>query len=74
MREWLRKERVSNGYSQQFVANKVGITKQYYQQIEAGTRQKKMDTGLIMRFATVFGKTPNQILKMENAYIQASKA
>ena len=54
MREWLKNIREKYGYSQQQVANRLNITRQYYQQIEAGDRQQKMDITLIAKLSEIF--------------------
>lgn len=43
MRQYLVSLRNEHGYSQQDVADKLNISRQYYQMIETGERQKKMD-------------------------------
>ena len=48
MREWLKVLRVDSGKSQQDVADAIGITKQYYQLIEAGKRQSSLSSLLII--------------------------
>lgn len=53
------------GLSQQNVAETIGITRQYYQQIEAGERQQKMDITLITKLSKVFGISVNQIINNE---------
>lgn len=53
------------GISQQNVAEEVGITRQYYQLIEAGERQQKMDITLIAKLSQVFGVPMNQIIDNE---------
>lgn len=65
MRQWLKNIRESKGISQQNVAEKVGITRQYYQLIEAGERQQKMDITLIAKLSQVFGVSMNQIIDNE---------
>lgn len=65
LRQWLKNIRESKGISQQNVAEKVGITRQYYQLIEAGERQQKMDITLIAKLSQVFGVSMNQIIDNE---------
>lgn len=65
MREYLRKLRESNELSQQSVADKLGITRQYYQQIENGDRQKDMDISLVVQFSNLFGISPEEIIRKE---------
>ena len=70
LREWLKVLRVDSGKSQQDVADAIGITKQYYQLIEAGKRQSSLSSLLIMKLANYFNLSPAAILDMENDYIQ----
>lgn len=65
MRQWLKNIRETKGISQQNVAEKVGITRQYYQLIEAGERQQKMDITLIAKLSQVLGVSMNQIIDNE---------
>lgn len=65
MRQWLKNIRESKGISQQNVAEKVGITRQYYQLIEAGERQQKMDITLIAKLSQVLGVSMDQIIDNE---------
>ena len=55
MRQYLVSLRNEHGYSQQDVADKLNISRQYYQMIEAGERQKKMDISLASGIATLYG-------------------
>lgn len=71
MREWLKDLREKHGKTQQNVADAIGITKQYYQQIEAGTRQLKMSTHLVVKFADVFHLSPITILKKEQEFTES---
>lgn len=69
-REYLRKLREQNNMSMQSAADKIGITRQYYQLIEAGERQKKMDITLVVALSNLFGITAEQIIKYENNNIK----
>lgn len=55
MREWLKKLRENSGLSQQEVAEKLNISRQYYQQIEAGDRQQNMDITLVAKLSDLLG-------------------
>lgn len=46
VREYLIKAREKAGLTQQDVANRIGISRQYYQMVETGERQKRMDLSL----------------------------
>lgn len=65
MRQWLKDMRELKGLSQQNVAETIGITRQYYQQIEAGERQQKMDITLITKLSKAFDISVSQIINNE---------
>ena len=65
MREWLKKLRENSGLSQQEVAEKLNISRQYYQQIEAGDRHQKMDITLVSKISDLFDVTISTIVKNE---------
>lgn len=52
--------RTQHGYSCQFMANKLGISKTYYWQIEKGTRRISYD--LSLKLASVFRLMPDDLL------------
>lgn len=68
-REYLRKLRENSNMSMQDVADKIGITRQYYQLIEASERQKKMDITLVIALSNLFGITAEQMIKHESENI-----
>lgn len=70
MREWLRNLRFESKMTQQDVADKLNISKQYYQLIESGKRQLKMSTELVIKFADIFCLSPVSILNMEQKFLQ----
>lgn len=55
MRQYLVDLRVQHGLSQQDVANRLGISRQYYQMIENGERQKHLALSLASSFAVLYG-------------------
>lgn len=55
MRQYLVDLRVQHGFSQQDVANRLGISRQYYQMIENGERQKHLALSLASSFAVLYG-------------------
>lgn len=59
----LRKERKE---TQQDVANAIGITRQYYQMIEGGERQKRMDIVLASKLAEHFERPVGYIIQQED--------
>lgn len=66
MRDWMKETRKEKGLTQQFVANQLGISKQYYQQIEDGKRQVDLSTSLVLSLSTVFEISPIEIMNFEN--------
>ena len=60
--------RIQHDLSQQEVADKVGVSREYYRLIEAGKRQKHMDLTLITRFAEAFDENVYEILAAEMEY------
>ena len=65
MRQWLKELRESSGQTQPQIADKIGITRQYYQQIEAGDRQQKMDITLSVKLSELFGISISEIAAKE---------
>ena len=71
MRQYLVSLRNEHGYSQQDVADKLNISRQYYQMIETGERQKKMDISLASSIATLYGISVMDVEKFEKAISQS---
>ncbi len=65
MRDYFVRLREEKGLSQQNVADKLGISRQYYQMIETGDRQKKMDLSIAGGLASILGVSLMEILKLE---------
>lgn len=63
MREWLINLR--GNIPQSEIAEKIGITQQYYSYIENGERQKKMDIQLCEKIAAIFGISVADIIQFE---------
>lgn len=70
MREYLKLMRESRGLSLQDMADKIGISRQYYQLIENGERQKKMDITLVKSIATIFCVPLETIIEQENIILK----
>lgn len=66
MRNYLVQLRSEKGLSQQDVADKLGITRQYYQMIETGERQKHLDLSLAGGLAALLGVTIMDIEHFES--------
>ena len=71
MREYLKKLREERGYTMQFVADKLGISKQYYQRIEVGDRQQNMDITLAVKLSEIFGLSIQNIIDYEKKVAEA---
>ena len=73
-REYLRKLRADAGMTMQEVADAFGITKQYYNLIETGVSQKRMDITLVRRIADLFGLTLDQVAEEEQKLLDEVEA
>ena len=62
----MRELRINKNITQQMVAEVVGITRQYYNMIETGERQKKLSIDMARKLADVFGVTFEYICAQEN--------
>ncbi len=62
----MRELRINKNITQQMVADVVGITRQYYNMIETGERQKKLSIDMARKLADVFGVTFEYICAQEN--------
>lgn len=66
MRKWLKELREKAGFSQQSIAEQLGISQNYYSMIETGERQSKMTIDTAQKLANVFDVSIEVILKNEN--------
>ena len=66
MRKYLKELREDKGETQQSVAEKIGVTRQYYQLIENGERQSKMTIDMAQKLANIFDVSIEVILNNEN--------
>lgn len=67
MRNYLKKARKELGLTQSDVAKKIGISTNYYCDIENGNRQQEMKATLLIELSTVLKIPINSMLAMENA-------
>lgn len=67
VREYLVKAREKAGLTQQDVANRIGISRQYYQMVEQGERQRKMDLSLAGGLSAVLNIPITEIVRMESS-------
>ena len=65
MREYLKQAREKAGYTQQYVANQIGISQNYYCDIENGVRQKELKTGIANKISQVLNIPFKTILSEE---------
>lgn len=67
VREYLIEAREKAGLTQQDVANRIGISRQYYQMVETGERQKRMDLSLAGSLSEVLNIPIAEIVQRESA-------
>ncbi len=72
-RDYLKELREERNMSMQSVADRIGISRQYYQLIEAGERQKKMDITLVIALSNLFDVAPEQIINQEQKNIETEE-
>ncbi len=70
MREYLKKMREEKGLTLQDVADRIGITRQYYQMIESGERQRKMDITLVKSISEIFGIPLERVVNEEDRIME----
>ena len=73
MRDYLKELRDQRGYTMQDIADKIGISKQYYSLIENGERQRKMDITLIQGLSRIFDIPLETIVCEENKFIARTR-
>lgn len=66
MRKWLRDSRTDKGLTMKDMGVKLGISENYYSQIEAGIRQKKMDLTLASSLSSILGISVADIVQLED--------
>lgn len=66
----MRKEK---GLTQKQLAEKLDISESYYNQIENGERQKRMDITIIDRLSKAFKIPVSAIINFENAIMEDTK-
>lgn len=65
MREYLKKAREKLGYTQADVANMLGISQNYYCDIENGFRQKELKATIALSLSEILSIPINDLLKHE---------
>lgn len=66
-RKWLRELRKSKGFTQQRMAEMLGMSRQYYFLIESGGRKAKLDIALAMELSQILGISLKRICDNESA-------
>lgn len=66
MREYLISLRTEKGLTQKQIAQKLNISESYYNQIEKGERQKKMDITLLNRLSLALEIPITVLINYEN--------
>lgn len=66
-REWLKELRKSKGFTQQRMAEMLGMSRQYYFLIESGGRKAKLDIALAMELSQILGISVKRICDNESA-------
>lgn len=74
VREYLIEAREKAGLTQQDVANRIGISRQYYQMVETGERQKRMDLSLAGGLSAILNIPITEIVQKERAVPDAEGA
>ena len=69
LRDYLVELRLKKGLSQQDVAERLGISRQYYQMIDRGERQKRLDLALAGALAALLEVNVMDIQRFESALI-----
>lgn len=73
VREYLIEAREKAGLTQQDVANRIGISRQYYQMVETGERQKRMALSLAGVLSVVLNIPIAEIVQRESAAQEPEK-
>lgn len=72
MRSYLKVMRDTFNFTQEQVAEKLGIRSNYYNMIENGRRQKNMDINIALKLAKIFNVPVDYILTEEQKLQSAS--
>lgn len=68
-REYLKKMRTEMDLTMQDMGDALGMSRQYYNLIETGVSQKRMDITLVRKIADIFGVTLEDIARFEQAWL-----
>ena len=73
MREYLEVMRKSKGLTQKAVADAVGISQAYYNQIENGKRGGRMMIDVFAKLASALGLTLGEMMSAEQKWKEATQ-
>ena len=65
MRDWLKEKRIGKNLTQDQMSEQLGISLSYYNLIENGERQKKMDLSIANQLSVILGMTLKEIIELE---------
>lgn len=66
MREWLKEKRIENKFTQQNMADLLGITVQFYSYIEKGQRYEDLPLSIAFKLSEILKMPIGEIQKNEN--------
>jgi transcriptional regulator with XRE-family HTH domain len=66
LRSYLKEIREKKNYSQVYVARVIGISQNYYSNIENGKRQEILKMDMLVKLANVFDLSIQEIVELEN--------
>lgn len=69
MRQYLIDLRKKSNFTQQVVADKIHCTRQYYNLIENGNRQKSMDISLVLKLSKALQVSAEYIMQQEQKLV-----
>lgn len=67
MREWLKKKRKDANLTQRAIAGKLGVSQNYYSEIENGCKQADLNLSIVTNLSEILGVTVDYIIQQENA-------
>ena len=73
-REYLKQMRAERNLSMQDVADAFGISRQYYNMIEQGISQKRMDITLVRKISDFFGVPFDFVVESEKKLLESAEA
>ena len=73
MREYLKRIREEKGLTQQYIAEKLGISQNYYCDIENGVRQKELKVNILTKLSQVMNVPIETLVSEEIALSQGKE-